>query len=243
MKISFPMLAVVCGICITSLGGSAQQAITRSSAQRYSTSASGERILNLDDLKKEVKEYYACTCKCGCYSKDVDGQADRAIAFLRERVDHKKGDEKLALVLDIDETTLSNYYEMLKADFAYDPKAFAEWENSGKATALPGTLRLFQRAQKLGVSVFFITGRTEDQRDATMRNLHAQGFQNWQDLIFRSPEQVNMTAAEFKSGVRGRIEAQGYKIVLNVGDQWSDLTGKPEAEFSVKYPDPFYYIP
>ncbi|MGA2168667.1 MAG: hypothetical protein ABSG62_10675 [Terracidiphilus sp.] len=29
----------------------------------------------------------------------------------------------------------------------------------------------------------------------------------------------------------------------NPGDQWSDLKGKPEAEFSVKYPDPYYYIP
>jgi hypothetical protein len=29
----------------------------------------------------------------------------------------------------------------------------------------------------------------------------------------------------------------------NPGDQWSDLKGKPEAEFSVKYPDPCYYIP
>ena len=30
-------------------------------------------------------------------------------------------------------------------------------------------------------------------------------------------------------------------MVLNVGDQWSDLKGKPEAEYSVKYPDPFTY--
>ena len=36
--------------------------------------------------------------------------------------------------------------------------------------------------------------------------------------------------------------AAGYRIVLNVGDQWSDLRGKPEAEYSVKYPDPYYFI-
>ena len=155
----------------------------------------------------------------------------------------KKASEKLALVLDIDETTLSNYEEMLNADFGYDAKEFAAWVNSGKAPALPGTLRLYQQAQRLGVSVFFITGRSEDQRDATARNLHAQGFQNWQQLILRTPDQAHLTAAEYKSGARATVEAQGYKIALNVGDQWSDLTGKPEAEFSVKYPDPFYYIP
>jgi hypothetical protein len=38
------------------------------------------------------------------------------------------------------------------------------------------------------------------------------------------------------------IAATGVWIILNVGDQWSDLRGKPEAEFSVEYPDPFYFI-
>ena len=50
------------------------------------------------------------------------------------------------------------------------------------------------------------------------------------------------TAEEYKSSVRAEIVAQGYKIVLNVGDQWSDLKGEPEAEYSVKYPNPFYFI-
>jgi hypothetical protein len=31
--------------------------------------------------------------------------------------------------------------------------------------------------------------------------------------------------------------------VPNVGDLWSDLKGKPEAGLSVKYPDPYYFIP
>ena len=36
--------------------------------------------------------------------------------------------------------------------------------------------------------------------------------------------------------------AKGYKLILNVGDQWSDLKGDPEAEYSVKYPDPYYFL-
>ena len=48
---------------------------------------------------------------------------------------------------------------------------------------------------------------------------------------------------DYKASRRAQIAAQGYKIVLNVGDQWSDMKGKPEAELSVKYPDPFYFIP
>jgi acid phosphatase len=211
-------------------------------ASRMSANAPAERIPNLDALKAELKQYYACTCKCGCYAKDLDHQADRAIAFLRRRAAHPKAQEKLALVLDIDETTLSNYEEMVNVDFAYNKTVFDAWVESAKAPAIPGTLRLFKEAQRLGVKVFFITGRAESERAATELNLHSQGFQDWQELILRRPTQASATAQAYKSAARATIQAQGYKIVLNVGDQWSDLKGVPEAEFSVKYPDPFYFL-
>jgi acid phosphatase len=210
---------------------------------RVSVYTPAERIPNLDALKTQLKQYHECTCTCGCYAKDLDHQADRAIAALRIRAANRDPQEKLALVLDIDETTLSNYEEMVKADFAYDSTAFHAWVSSAKAPAIPGTLRLYQEAQRLGVSVFFITGRSETVRDATQRNLREQGFQNWQQLYLRSPEQASAPTATYKSGARAAVTAQGYRIVLNVGDQWSDNKGKPQAEFFVKYPDPYYFIP
>jgi acid phosphatase len=211
-------------------------------APRMSAYAPAERILNLDDLKAQLKQYQACICKCGCYAKDLDHQADRAIAFLRIRNARRLPEEKLALVLDIDETTLSNYEQMLKAGFAYDKTANDVWIESAKAPAISGTLRLYQEAKRLGISVFFLTGRPEAQRAATELNLHNQGFADWQELILRSPAEASATAQAYKSAARAEILEKGYKISLNVGDQWSDLKGKPEAEFSVKYPDPFYFL-
>jgi acid phosphatase len=219
------------------LGLNAQQP-----AARVSSLAPAERIANLDTLKAQLRQYHACTCTCGCYAKDLDVQADRAIAFLRVRAAHRRPQEKLALVLDIDETTLSNYEEMTKTDFAYDSKVFSAWAATARAPAIPGTLRLYREAQRLGVSVFFLTGRAEAQRAATEQNLRSQGFQSWQQLILRPPAQATATALAYKSAARAAIQAQGYRIVLNVGDQWSDLRGQPLAEFSVKYPDPFYFI-
>jgi acid phosphatase len=225
------------------LGLASQGVFAQQPSARISSLAPAERIANLDDLKAQLKQYHECTCKCGCYARDLDQQADQALAFLRNRAAHRQPQEKLAMVLDIDETTLSNYEEMVKADFAYDSKAFSEWVLSAKAPAIPGTLRLTQEAQRLGVGVIFLTGRPEAQRAATEQNLRSQGFQNWRQLILRSPEQASATALAYKSAARATLQAQGYKIVLNVGDQWSDLRGQPEAEFSVKYPDPFYLIP
>ena len=51
------------------------------------------------------------------------------------------------------------------------------------------------------------------------------------------------STAEYKSGERKKIVDAGYRIILNVGDQRSDLAGSPQAEVSVKLPNPFYYIP
>ncbi|MDR3749891.1 MAG: HAD family acid phosphatase [Terracidiphilus sp.] len=212
-------------------------------AAKVGALAPGERIANLGTLKAQLRKYHECTCTCGCYTRDLDLQADRAIAFLRQRAAHRRPQEKLALILDIDETSLSNYQEMTKADFTYDSKTFNAWVDTAQAPAIAGTLRLTREAQRLGVSVFFLTGRPKAQRDVTERNLRAQGFQNWQQLILRSPAQASATALAYKSVARAGIAAQGYSLVLNVGDQWSDLKGNPEAEFSIKYPDPYYFIP
>jgi acid phosphatase len=209
----------------------------------FSANAQAERIPNLDALKNELRQYHDCTCKCGCFAHDQDEQADRAIAFLRQRVAHRRAQEKLALILDIDETTLSNYQEELGADFAYNKPVFDAWVETAQATAIPGTLRLYKEAQRLGVTIFFITGRDEAQRGATERNLRAQGFDQWQDLVMRPANHGSQTIGEFKQAARSQIIAKGNTLALNVGDQWSDLKGKPEAEFSVKYPDPYYFIP
>lgn len=203
--------------------------------------ARAENIPNLDRLKDELKQYHDCTCRCGCYAKDLDTQADRALSFLRRRA-AQAAQQKLAVVLDIDETTLSNYRQMLNNEFAYNGNAFDEWIGAAKAPAIPGTLRLYKEAQRLGVNIFFLTGRAEKQRAATEQNLRAQGYDRWTGLILRQPSQASLTAVEYKSAERARIQAQGYRLVLNVGDQWSDLKGSPEAEFSVKYPDPFYFL-
>jgi acid phosphatase len=209
---------------------------------RFAPVAPGERIENLDTLKEKVRAYHECTCRCGCYAKDMDLQADRAIAYLRQWAAHREKPAKPAIVLDIDETTLSNYKEMLDRGFAYDSKAFNTWVESAQATAIPGTLRVVKEAQKLGVVVIYLTGRPETQRAATEKNLDAQGFGGWAKLILRTPDEAGLTAQDYKSAERAKMVAAGYTLVLNMGDQWSDLRGNPEAAYSVKYPDPYYFL-
>ena len=93
--------------------------------------------------------------------------------------------KRLALILDIDDTALSTYQEMVNADFGYNPESYDAWLAKAQAPAIPGTLRLYKEAQTLGVSVLFVTGRSDKLRTATERNLRAQGFNNWDLLVMR----------------------------------------------------------
>jgi len=50
------------------------------------------------------------------------------------------------------------------------------------------------------------------------------------------------TTIEYKSGTRAHIASEGYTIMADFGDQYSDLLGG-NAGHQVKIPNPMYYIP
>jgi HAD superfamily, subfamily IIIB (Acid phosphatase) len=157
----------------------------------------------------------------------------------RARVAHLHG-KKLALVLDIDETSLSNYDAINADNFTFGPNSQAEATNeTGKAIA--PTLDLFNTAKQNGVAVFFITGRRENMRAHTESNLKREGYDGWQQLVLK-PDASTETTVQYKSGARAAIEAQGYRIVANVGDQYSDLAGGHE-DVGFKLANPFYFLP
>jgi len=203
----------------------------------------GEAIPNLGVIKSQIKHYYNCDGTNGCYEADLEEQAAKAIDFLKQRTSTRKPGEKLAMVLDIDETSLSNYAYYSLTDFGYESVRFDMWALSADAPPIAPTLALFNRARELGVHVFFITGRSDMQRFATEQNLLRAGYKGWEHLYLRTASDLKKTASQYKPEVREKIVRQGYKIVLNVGDQESDLAGDPQAEMSLKLPNPFYYIP
>lgn len=197
---------------------------------------------NLGKLKTRLIAYHECH-RSDCYFPEVNHQCGLAMAFLRRAVAQSPRGAKLALVLDIDETSLSNWKEERRDDFGFVAKDWSRWIDGEKAPAIPGTLQLYDLARKDGVAVFFITGRPESLRVVTAANLEAAGYHGWASLVLRGPHPQGQLVERYKSAARAKIVASGYRIILNVGDQMSDLTGSSQAELSVKLPNPFYYIP
>ena len=190
---------------------------------------------NLSIAKNEVKAYV----DDGNYQTDLRSATAPAQSWVAQR--SHQGSGKLAVVFDIDETTLSNLDHITQADWGYQPKAWSAWVAQAKAPAIVPAREIFQTARSNNISVFFITGRRESEKSATARNLRVQGMGDYTEIFVRS-DASKTPVQTFKTAARKQITEKGYTIIANVGDQQSDLDGG-YAERTFKLPNPFYFIP
>jgi len=214
-------------------------------ALAWACASTTSQVPNVFDVQHQVDQYI----EGGQYEADFAKVVAGARAYLDERA---KMATRPAIVLDIDETALSNWpaykangwVRIVNGDcnLPAGPCGLRTWQERAQLKALSPTLDLARQAKFLGVAVFFITGRPAHLRDATERNLREAGYQ-WDGLALLpgevSPAHV---AADFKAPERKKIADQGYTILLSMGDQESDLVGG-FAERTFKLPNPVYFIP
>ncbi|CAN6202648.1 unnamed protein product [Urochloa humidicola] len=180
------------------------------------------------------------------YSSDLELVARESAAYARAAAPLRGGDGRDAWVFDIDETLLSNlpYY----ADHGYglelfDHHKFDRWVERGEALAIHSSLKLYNEVRELGFKTILLTGRNEGHLGVTAENLKKQGFLDWDKLVLRAAGDRKKTATVYKSEKRKEMEEEGYRILGNSGDQWSDLLGSSMSARSFKLPNPMYYIP
>ena len=199
---------------------------------------------SLVEAKREVDDYV----DSGRYEADISAVVDQARIFLDARA--SRGG-KLALVVDIDETALSNLPSLRANDYGFivagpcdlprGPCGLVAWIGMARAEPIKPVLALTRLARERGVSVFFLTGRPERLRDPTERNLRAAGYE-WTAVLLKPDALSTRSAVEFKAPERKKLVDQGYTIIVNIGDQMSDLEGG-FAERTYKLPNPFYFVP
>ena len=201
---------------------------------------------NVGDAKIAASRYYTS----GAYEREVVAVIAQARNWIKERAPQVS---KPAIVLDIDDTALTNWQVIQANDFGRvfggpcrelpkGPCGWVAWDLRAKIPALVPTRELFKDARAARVEVFFITGRDEPQRAATRLNLRMQGYGDHRGLYMPARGQHFASAADFKVPQRQKIEAAGYTIIANIGDQPSDLAGG-HAERTNLLPNPFYRIP
>lgn len=199
-----------------------------------SLAVAGEPTMNLTTLKRECVQYH----DSGEYLADIAAVDAKAEAWL----DEKASVPRAAIVLDIDETSISNWGYERKLDFGYDAATFNTFLRATKAEVIAPTHALVAHAQRLHVAVFFVTGRREPLRAITEGDLREAGYARWDGLDLAPEGYHEKSISIYKSAARKRITEAGYHIVANVGDQESDLAGG-YADRGFKLPNPFYLVP
>ncbi|MEU9990006.1 HAD family acid phosphatase [Streptomyces sp. NPDC048045] len=152
------------------------------------------------------------------WQKDCQTVMGQALPYLKERIADAEPGEKQAIVFDIDNTTL-------ETDFGF----------SYPQPANKPVLDVARYAQEHGVSLFFVTARPGIIYWPTEYNLEHDGY-DVSGLYVRGFFDLFKNVADYKTAQRVDIENHGYKIIANIGNSATDLSGG-HAEKTFKLPD------
>ncbi|XVF49083.1 hypothetical protein PTKIN_Ptkin03bG0240000 [Pterospermum kingtungense] len=120
------------------------------------------------------------------YVSDCEVVANYSVGFASSV--EIKADGKDAWIFDVDETLLSNlpYYQAHGfGSEAFDENSFDQWVDLAKAPAIPASLKLYNELKRMGFKIFVLTGRSENQRNVTGKNLMFAGYTGWERLLLR----------------------------------------------------------
>jgi len=197
------------------------------------TSAARHHPVNLTIAKDRVEAYY----EGGHYTLDATKAVNKAIKHF-ERVPVTTS---ATIVFDIDDTLLSTFCLDKSISYGHVPELSQAYERYGQLPALPQTKRLYDYLLGRGFHIILLTGRKENAKEGTIKNLESQGITGFDEVIARSPEEEPLTALAYKAAHRATLTKEGYDIVGSVGDQWSDLCGG-FAGYQVKLPNYRYIL-
>ncbi|HEY9371937.1 HAD family acid phosphatase [Streptomyces sp.] len=150
---------------------------------------------------------------------DVAAVVDQARPYIEKRSE-QAGREKQAIVLDIDNSSLETDFHPF-------------WELP--TPAIPEVRDLVADAHERGVAVFFVTARPGIIYSLTDWNLKKAGYPV-DGLYVRSLPDLFAEVSAYKTEKRAEIEAKGYTIIANIGNNTTDIVGG-HAERAFKLPD------
>ncbi len=196
-------------------------------------SCTSEKPVNLTVARNEVKEYYE--------SGKYDEELNEVIKNAREQFLEIEFRQNSVVIIDVDETALSNYGLAELMGFGYVYEMNKKWNAEMKSPAILQVKGLYDFLIEKGAKIIFLTGRNIPEYEATYKNLKQEGYTVFDTLITQREHEYELSAQEFKSSKRKELIEEGYEIIGTVGDQWSDLNGEYHG-IQVKIPNYLYLI-
>jgi acid phosphatase len=137
-------------------------------------------------------------------------------------------DKKPAIIVDVDETVLDNTaYEarMILNGTSY-PEGWIRWCKEAVATEVPGAKDFLNYAALKGITIFYVTNRVFQLKEATKKNLSNLGipWDQVKDTILMRGE----NNWDSDKGPRRALVGSEYRVLIMVGDNLGDFVDAKE---------------
>jgi predicted secreted acid phosphatase len=232
----------------------------KSTIRAYYGAAKGDNPAHAFDATAPATTYLP-NLSTSAYAKNTKSVAQKILDALPD-----EPTDGAAVVFDVDSTLLSDYANEEEMNYNYSPSLNANWVNNELMPAVPGMVEAVKTLAAEGYAIYGITGRPAGQEDATIGNLTKVGYADGDGALFDNdnlytkpadnasqPSYITgcaivatdtlskCTTVQYKALTRKHLEDGGADIVMNVGDQWSDLQGG-FADATQKVPNPTYFL-
>jgi len=140
------------------------------------------------------------------------------------------GDLPTAVILDIDESVVSNIDFQIAHERPFTNRKLEMWGRANQAQGVPGAVEFVEAARAAGVTVFFLTNRpcqkyadeeeSCPQKQTVIDNLAELGIHVEPEFVSLSHEQPDWTREKL---VRRQLVGKDYRIIMLIGDDFADF--------------------
>jgi len=135
-----------------------------------------------------------------------------------------------AVILDVDETVVSNVDFQLTFERPFANQKLDTWSGSYDSLAIPGVKDFVDAARSAGATVFFVTNRpcelidgNDDpcpQKGTTIEDIREVGIEVTPEFVMLSGERPGWDREKL---VRRELIAESYRVVMLIGDDFGDF--------------------
>ena len=135
-----------------------------------------------------------------------------------------------AVILDVDETSLSNVEFQIDIEGNFSHEAFDKWQFNNESRRIEGAPEFIQAARDKGVTVFFITNRPCHERDfapgpcpqkaITLQDLAEAGIETDTGHLMLVGEKPEWNR---EKRFRQELVARDYRVIMLIGDDLGDF--------------------
>lgn len=178
-----------------------------------------EMALRYQQQSAEIKAIQLQTYRLASYRLDqIIGQT-------------QESPQKLAVVLDLDETVIDNSPLLVRdmeqcVDYTtWD--TWSDWEQQGQPTLIPGAKAFIDKADQAGLSVYYVSDRFGENKDATISTLNQ----------LKLPQATASHVLLYGTSKQARRQAisQDHRIVMLLGDSLPDFSAEFKNKQSTTY--------